>query len=57
MGLTSHAPGWEASHLSEIFCFIAVFVFLKMYHLNIYCRTSRLYFAFQVTGRERHSMF
>jgi hypothetical protein len=58
VGLTSHAPGWGASHLSEIFVLLLLFVFLKMYHSNIlvYARTSHLYSAFQVTWRERHSM-
>lgn len=56
MGLTSHAPGWEASHLLEICVLLLSCVFLKMYHSNIYVRTSHLYFAFEVTGRERHSM-
>jgi hypothetical protein len=32
MGLTSHAPGWEASHLSEICVLLLSCVFLKMYH-------------------------
>ena len=56
VGYTSHATGWEASHLSEMCVLLLSCVFLKMYHSNIYTRTSHLYFAFQVTGRERHSM-
>ena len=35
MCLTSHALGWETSHLSEVCVLLLSYVFLKMYHSNI----------------------